>query len=34
VDELVPLGAYRVLSKPFEVDSLAALVKQAREDAS
>ena len=28
------LGAYRVISKPFEVDSLAALVKQAREDAS
>ena len=27
------LGAYRVISKPFEVDSLAALVKQAREDA-
>jgi len=26
------LGAYRVISKPFEVDSLAALVKQARED--
>lgn len=30
----IALGAYRVLSKPFEVDSLAALVKQAREDAS
>ena len=28
------LGAYRVISKPFEVDSLAALVKQAREDGS
>ena len=28
------LGAYRVISKPFEVDSLAALVKQAHEDAS
>jgi DNA-binding NtrC family response regulator len=27
------LGAYRVISKPFEVDSLAALVNQAREDA-
>lgn len=27
------LGAYRVISKPFEVDNLAALVKQAREDA-
>ena len=24
------LGAYRVISKPFEVESLAALVKQAR----
>ena len=30
----IALGAYRVISKPFEVDSLAALVKQAREDAS
>ena len=29
----IALGAYRVISKPFEVDSLAALVKQAREDA-
>jgi DNA-binding NtrC family response regulator len=28
------LGAYRVISKPFEVESLAALVNQAREDAS
>ena len=27
------LGAYRVLSKPFEVESLAALVNQARQDA-
>ena len=26
------LGAYRVISKPFEVDSLAALVKQAQTD--
>ena len=26
----VALGAYRVISKPFEVDSLAALVNQAR----
>ena len=26
------LGAYRVVSKPFEVESLAALVKQAREE--
>jgi DNA-binding NtrC family response regulator len=26
------LGAYRVINKPFEVDSLAALVNQARED--
>lgn len=26
------LGAYRVISKPFEVDSLAALVSQARQD--
>jgi DNA-binding NtrC family response regulator len=26
------LGAYRVISKPFEVESLAALVKQARTD--
>jgi len=25
------LGAFRVISKPFEVDSLAALVKQARD---
>jgi DNA-binding NtrC family response regulator len=30
----VALGAYRVVSKPFEVDTLAALVNQAREDAS
>jgi len=30
----IALGAYRVISKPFEVDSLAALVKQAREDGS
>lgn len=29
----IALGAYRVISKPFEVDSLAALVKQARADA-
>ena len=28
------LGAYRVVSKPFEVESVAALVSQAREDAS
>jgi DNA-binding NtrC family response regulator len=28
------LGAYRVLSKPFEVESLAALVNQARDDHS
>lgn len=28
------LGAYRVISKPFEVDSLAALVQQAREETS
>ena len=27
------LGAYRVISKPFEVESLAALVNQARKDA-
>jgi DNA-binding NtrC family response regulator len=27
------LGAYRVISKPFEVDSLAALVNQARDEA-
>jgi DNA-binding NtrC family response regulator len=27
------LGAYRVISKPFEVDSLAALVNQACKDA-
>jgi DNA-binding NtrC family response regulator len=27
------LGAYRVISKPFEVESLAALVNQARQDA-
>jgi two-component system response regulator AtoC len=26
------LGAYRVVSKPFEVESLAALVKQARDE--
>lgn len=26
------LGAYRVISKPFEVESLAALVKQAQTD--
>jgi DNA-binding NtrC family response regulator len=26
------LGAYRVISKPFEVESLAALVNQAREE--
>ncbi|HUP39261.1 MAG TPA: response regulator [Vicinamibacterales bacterium] len=26
------LGAYRVISKPFEVESLAALVKQAQAD--
>jgi DNA-binding NtrC family response regulator len=26
------LGAYRVISKPFEVDSIAALVSQARSD--
>jgi DNA-binding NtrC family response regulator len=25
------LGAFRVISKPFEVESLAALVKQARD---
>ena len=30
----VALGAYRVISKPFEVDSLAALVSQARADLS
>jgi two-component system, NtrC family, response regulator AtoC len=28
------LGAYRVISKPFEVESLAALVKQAREESA
>lgn len=28
----VALGAYRVISKPFEVESLAALVNQARRD--
>ena len=28
------LGAYRVINKPFEVESLAALVKQAREAAA
>jgi DNA-binding NtrC family response regulator len=28
------LGAYRVISKPFEVESLAALVNQARTDRS
>jgi len=28
------LGAYRVISKPFEVESLAALVNQARREAS
>ena len=28
------LGAYRVVSKPFEVETVAALVNQAREDAS
>jgi DNA-binding NtrC family response regulator len=28
------LGAYRVISKPFEVESLAALVNQARRDAA
>jgi two-component system, NtrC family, nitrogen regulation response regulator NtrX len=33
-DGATALGAYRVVSKPFEVESLAALVKQAREDAS
>ena len=27
------LGAYRVISKPFEVETLAALVHQARQDA-
>ncbi len=27
------LGVYRVISKPFEVESLAALVNQARQDA-
>jgi DNA-binding NtrC family response regulator len=26
------LGAYRVINKPFEVESLAALVSQARSD--
>jgi DNA-binding NtrC family response regulator len=28
------LGVYRVISKPFEVESLAALVNQARQDAN
>ena len=28
----IALGAYRIISKPFEIDSLAALVRQARED--
>jgi DNA-binding NtrC family response regulator len=28
------LGAYRVVSKPFEVESVAALVHEARKDAS
>jgi len=28
------LGAYRVISKPFEVESLAALVKQARDESA
>ena len=28
------LGAYRVVSKPFEVESLAALVHEAQQDAS
>lgn len=28
------LGVYRVISKPFEVESLAALVKEAREESS
>jgi DNA-binding NtrC family response regulator len=28
------LGAYRVISKPFEVDSLAALVNQARRESA
>jgi hypothetical protein len=28
----VALGAYRVINKPFEVESLAALVSQARAD--
>lgn len=28
------LGAYRVISKPFEVESLATLVKQAREESA
>ena len=32
VDGAVALGAYRVISKPFEVESLAALVNQARTD--
>ena len=30
----VALGAYRVVSKPFEVESLAALVNQARAEDS
>jgi DNA-binding NtrC family response regulator len=29
-DGATALGAYRVISKPFEVDSLAALVNRAR----
>jgi DNA-binding NtrC family response regulator len=29
----VALGAYRVISKPFEVDSVAALVNEAWQDA-
>jgi two-component system response regulator AtoC len=28
------LGAYRVISKPFEVDNLAALVKEARDESA
>lgn len=31
-DGATALGAYRVISKPFEVESLAALVNQARTD--
>ena len=31
-DGATALGAYRVISKPFEVESLAALVSQARTD--